>query len=358
MDIASPDFFHDRLSRTKGAETRTVFQELDLLLSSPAYTPHRAVQLLLQEPELAPLYTLQAVREGYSVAEHSCMKLCQLEKYCTDIEFPGGVPMRVARFIDLLHDAGKRVSNDTREQHLHTAALLHRLRGELPLSDHEFGIAVGLITSNTIGTFIIKATKAGSPIDRKMHLARKYREEGCLHMEDLGALAASISLAPDSEIEAHAETAARAIAGLAREIGVPVVDFFAMQTLYYQLDASCYTFDAPRSDEPAWRALEDRSIIPNFGGIAADTNIARDIVAFFWNLESKGAIPRAYPSLDGLFAWNPGFEPRAHPMESRMLIMEKAQRRLRFSPPVEHAYRYLQHAVKDLSEASSPAPAD
>ena len=54
---------------------------IEALVQSPDYTPEKLIDLFKEDDRVATLLAQPAVREGYSIEEHTLMVLRQFEKY-------------------------------------------------------------------------------------------------------------------------------------------------------------------------------------------------------------------------------------------------------------------------------------
>jgi len=179
--------------------------EVHQALTNSSLVPKDLIGALKKTDYIKNLYEESAgVWEGYSLEEHSLMVLEQFKKYFFDT-FSSPIISRDGFALMLaLHDIGKplaaRIKQDTKQQHKYGLKFIPHLAGGLGLSTYESELVTVLANQDVLGSFI----------------------QNQISLEQAGAL----------------------VRDKAKEVGVPVQDFFDLLKTYYMCDASAYTLDA------------------------------------------------------------------------------------------------------------------
>jgi hypothetical protein len=282
----------------------------------------------------------QAVREGYSVGEHTVMLLTQSEKY-----FGGALPgltSSCSRILEMLHDAGKRISENTFEQHENTLRLLQDLRTGLPVSDQEFQIIFSVIGNKSLGSIIYKATGGGPNADIKVPLAEKLAA-GTFSIEELREF---VNMTKQElfgqDLEPYIASLMSDVEEASPKTGLSPSEYLLLLTAYYQLDTSCYTTDAARDLTHTFPNSERYTLSPSFVTFRADLSQR------YAELEEK-APRRAYPSLDGLFVVRADASLEGNPSTDPLFEKHPSENRLLFSSSLEPLFCEVQRRVANLS---------
>ncbi len=281
---------------------------------------------------IRPLFERQAVREGYSVGEHSLMALVQRAKY-----FPAGLagmgPDTSDQFVSL-HDCGKRIERNTRRQSQHTIALIREHAQALGIDSTRLALFCALLSHDPIGSCIDSITPTRPTATEKYSLAQALAD-GTLTEEMLCAFQQRTTVsepAVDNAIAA-CEQQVRAMASAAALLPA---QFFATLINYYQVDASSYTIDAARDRQKTFPNRELSATTPPID--VRNPELCLQYAA----LERGRAPARGYPSLDGLFVLRSDFRLTDSPIATPAFRFDTQRQRLAFSAGIESAIRRIE----------------
>ncbi|MDD2689828.1 MAG: acyl-CoA dehydrogenase family protein, partial [Candidatus Omnitrophica bacterium] len=172
-----------------------VRQKIIEALAQADFNPAQLIDALKEIPEIRQLYAASAgVREGYTVEEHTLRVMELFEEYFAQD--------RLLRLTFALHDIGKSlaIKNGEREKHAqYTERVIREITPMLPVSGAELQLIIALIKNEAI--------------DRYLNKGLKVRE------------------------------AVRLIGEGAKEASLPLVDFFRLLTIYFQVDAGAYAME-------------------------------------------------------------------------------------------------------------------
>ena len=176
-------------------------EALDSILNKENYSPEKLVSFF--EKDFAEEYSSDVgVWEGYSLKEHTLMVLNQFEKYFADKPLPGGVDHNFFRVILTLHDIRKLRAIEEGErskEHEYTFEIVEKVLTQLEYKNSDVLLAKSLMTGYPLGKFVLTG--------------------------DLEKAVVNIKQA-------------------AEKANMDLADFFDLQIIYYQVDASSYTEDA------------------------------------------------------------------------------------------------------------------
>lgn len=334
--------------------------------------PGEILDALKEEPFFKALLEAPAVREGYSIEEHTYMVLQQFERYFDLQDFDNNLERETLPpqltdneyFVALaLHDIGKGVSNDRTEQHEHTGAILERLRGNSLLSERGQAIVEALVSADPIGQYFKDAVTVPVSAEQKVVLSQAIARREPEVAEKYRAFCQSVTLRDDREVDYLASRAAKTIREMAAKTDLTPLEFFDILTVYYKADALAYTVDAPRDRgrSPVFgpeelekilftndRILQSRpGLSTNIeGGVATISDHYRELENESRANPEKGfPYDRGYPSLDFLFAISPHFDPTAPVGESRAFERNKTLGQPRFNEQIEVAFQLLRRKL-------------
>lgn len=304
------------------------------LLARPDFDSTQFLAGLVDTLGLRELYERIAVREGYTIGEHTIMALNQLGKY-----FPDGIPglsLHASRLLIALHDSGKRISEITKEQSKNTPKLLAQCRAMLPLSEQEFDFVIAMVSNDPLGNLFKRLSVVEPNGEQKLALAQKYLD-GTLKSSSLFDLSRLTELAPDAEVESLLEETLHMYEQIAHEINVPILTLIAANTAYYQIDICSYTLDAARDLQNTFPRdpRDDPSKLKTYRS---------ELTPYYLELEEDFGRPaRGFPTLEGVIQLECEFDLHSDPHTSR--IIKVKDNRLQFSPQFESVYQKLLQKV-------------
>jgi hypothetical protein len=232
-----------------GATFSTPFAaDLYRLAAAPDFDPAQLIEKLKEKPALDFLYAQSArVAEGYSLEEHTLMVLRQYEKYLATVPMPGCFSIAEMRIALALHDIGKPIPAHKRDQHIETVKVIESLRPDLPISDLNWPLMIGLIGGDPLGLMLQGIFPQAPKEPRRAIADRVYRGE-VLEYADLRAFADLVTTTvDDARLDSAAANAAVDIKQRANLAGIPPRDFLELLLIYYRADTSAYSYDAWRS---------------------------------------------------------------------------------------------------------------
>ncbi|MFA4998024.1 MAG: rRNA adenine N-6-methyltransferase family protein, partial [Bacteroidales bacterium] len=176
-----------------------VRQKIIDALAQPDFHPAQLIDALKKNPKIRQLYEAPAgVREGYAVEEHTLRVMKLFEEYFTKCR----LPLNIMRLTFALHDIGKSlaVRNDELKKHAqYTERVIREIFPVLPVSGVELQLIITLIKNEAIDAYLNRRLK----IQRAVRLIREGAEQASL----------------------------------------PMVDFFRLLTIYFQVDAGAYAME-------------------------------------------------------------------------------------------------------------------
>lgn len=278
------------------------------------------------------LFERQAVREGYSVGEHSLMALQQRAKY-----FPAGLPHMGPELTDVfisLHDAGKRVERDTKQQSRHTIRLIQEHAAKIGIDETSVSLFCALLSRDPIGSCIVSITPTAPTATDKLALGQALTA-GTLTEATLLAFQQR-TVVTDARVELVVTTCEQQVREMAHGISMRPADFLATLLRYYQIDASSYTVDAARDLS---RTFPNRELSTTTAPIdVRNPELCMEYAA----LEQRARPARGYPSLDGLFVLHPDFRLTDSPTAVPAFLFDNQRNRLVFSAGIEAVIRRLE----------------
>lgn len=298
--------------------------ELSLNSSDPFGV--RLLRTCAKDLGIEELLSRQAVGEGYSVGEHSIMALTQLVKY-----FPSGIPglsLEASIAMIALHDAGKRVTVRTSEQHQHTLAIFDQAMPLLQINPEEARLVRGLIGTDKFGP-LIRSLAIKSPCNtRKLFMAEKY-SNGVLTEQDVNAFTMEWQFIDLPSALPKLERFKTILTELAEISGVDPRVFLPALVAYYQIDTTSYTIDSAR---------DHNLFFPNSELAEPEIRIAikdRNIAERYRHLERIRKPHRGYPSLEGLYQLRSDFSLNDDPTTNPAFLFDPELKRLKFAPSLE-----------------------
>ena len=184
-------------------------EHLDNILRSPGYTPDKLIEFFKRE--FSKEYVADAgVWEEYTVERHTSMVMNQFEKYFSRRSLPGDFKTDTFRVILALHDIGvfAAIEEGTKRgmeikeakkvgQAIYTTKLMEPAMEKLGFDRKEVDVAKALVSDDLVGGYLRSGNFPTASLRR-----------------------------------------------MARESGLPVLDFFDLLLVYYMVDAGSYTVDA------------------------------------------------------------------------------------------------------------------
>jgi hypothetical protein len=184
-------------------------EELDNILRSSGYTPDKLLEFF--KHDFRKEFAADAgVWEKYTIERHTLMVMHQFEKYFSKKALPGDFKTDTFRVILAMHDIGVSLAieegtkrgMEVKEakkvgQAIYTTKLMESAMGNLGFDGKEIDVAKALVSDDPIGSYLRSGNFPTASIRR-----------------------------------------------MARESGMPLVDFFDLLIVFYMVDAGSYTEDA------------------------------------------------------------------------------------------------------------------
>ncbi len=176
-------------------------EELDRIVESDSYIPDALLQLLAKD--LGDEYAKSVdVPEVDSLREHTQKVLEQFEKYYADKKLPGDIPHSFFRVILALHDIGKPRAveeGDKSRQYVYNKDMVRKILTKLDYTPEQIALGDALVGSDPIGQYM----KGGGSWDSLDNLRTQ-----------------------------------------AKNVGMPLMDYFSLVSAFYKVDAGSYGKDA------------------------------------------------------------------------------------------------------------------
>ena len=209
--------------------------------------------------------------EGHTIGEHTEMVLGRLYMYPflnekSQSSYPWSLSHREFALAYLLHDLGKRLPDaanldmSKEAQHQRTLTILHHYRPVLPVTDDQLRVLVALIDGDPLGVPFRQCLPHRPSVQEKEQL-----RDQLTACPDLGAYfscvdswerrAAEQSI-PEEESTNFLRKAAVEIRTKAHALGMDPLQFLHYQTIFFQCDASSYTWDARTPDRRGVPSLD------------------------------------------------------------------------------------------------------
>ena len=184
-------------------------EELDNILRSSDYTPDKLIEFF--RPDFGKEFVADAgVWEKYTVERHILMVMHQFEKYFSRGSLPSGFNVDTFRVILALHD---------------------------------IGVSAAIEEGTKRGMEIREAKKIGQPIYTSKLMGSAMENLG-FDRKEIDVAKALVSDDPIGSYLRSGIFTTASIRGMARQSGMPVLDFFDLLLVFYMVDASSYTEDA------------------------------------------------------------------------------------------------------------------
>lgn len=199
--------------------------------------------------------------EGGTIGEHTEMVLSRLYMYpfLPEEQSSHGGPLSRREFAlaYLFHDLGKRLP-DTPDldmlqeaQHERTLTIFHHYRPVLPVSDEQLRILIALIDGDPLGTPFRLCLPQRPTIEEKEHLRNELANHPDLNVYrncvDTWEERVRSQPIPEEQRNDLLQKAALEICKKAQALGMDPLQFLHFQTIFFQCDASAYTWDARTS---------------------------------------------------------------------------------------------------------------
>jgi hypothetical protein len=215
------------------------------------------IKALNQHPRIQFLYAQDArVFEQYTIREHTEMVVRQYATFFARHELPAGMQRGEFLLTLALHDAGKPIPEDKRDQHRATLDLMHSIRDQLPYTSHGYELAQFLIGNDLLGKFIQSTLLTRSSLDTRERLINVTRK-GQLTKSDVEEMANQVTFVPLDHLNG-CESFSSSIVEVASEVykassqlSVSAHQLFDLLVTYYQCDTSAYTASARTFDGKA-----------------------------------------------------------------------------------------------------------
>ncbi len=342
--------------RAVNAQTLAHWSErFHAICEAPDSTPAQIIDAFTLHPTIKDALAIQAVREGYSLEEHTLMVLSLFEEHF------GDGPKAWFRTLICLHDAGKGLARSNKDQHSSTLALIEELAPSLKFSPDELKLMTAIISSNSLGRYFVKSSggeKTGNnpPRNLKLELAHKH-VKGELTHEDMTKYASYTGLLEEEVIKENLSTATRNITELAKSHQISPLAALELETMLYQCDVLAYSTaasrDVSRSDLPVLTNFKDLPRGENdtydYDALGKDGDLASTFYSLLEH-EIRELTPLSlstlggYPSLEFLI----DYEARPDSTEqgwSLVLTRANNENRLQFSDSYEELYLRLKAAL-------------
>ncbi len=175
------------------------------ILNSQEFNPKELLEALKKSPFIDYLFNSSTgVGEGYTLEEHTIMVMNQYEKYFSGRWKSPILSQEGFRLLLSLHDLGKplalKVKGNTSEQHEYTMKLIPKILETLNVNVKEAEIIAGIINQDFLGDYV-KGIESIELTGRRINIR-------------------------------------------AKELGVPITQFFELLKMYFICDAGSYTLDA------------------------------------------------------------------------------------------------------------------
>ena len=159
------------------------------------------LDVLLQNPLLSYLYKQSAhIQEGYTVGDHTKMVLQQYEKYVRKNLVALNINQAEFALMLALHDVGKSLSDDTRQQHHYTRPIIEDVLNNVAMSQMTKDLIVDVASQDILGEYITGEIQLSQAQKEMQYIAEKN--------------------------------------------GIPIIDVFQICRSYFMSDVSAYTKDA------------------------------------------------------------------------------------------------------------------
>jgi hypothetical protein len=208
------------------------------------------IKALNEHPRIQYLYDQDSrVFERYTIREHTEMVMRQYTTFFAQHELPAGMLRGEFMLTLALHDAGKPIPQDKREQHRATLDLMNSIRDQLPYSDHGFKLSQFLIGNDLLGKFIQSTILTRSSLETRARLTDAARS-GPFTKSEIEEMASQVSFVPSKDLisdEGFTSSVlmiAHEISSVANRLGVSAPQLFDLLLTYYQCDTSAYTVSA------------------------------------------------------------------------------------------------------------------
>lgn len=208
------------------------------------------IEALNQHPRIQFLYSQDArVLEKYTIREHSETVVRQFMEFFAQNELPALITRGEFLLILGLHDAGKPIPKDKKDQHAATLDLLRCLRDQLPVSERVYELAQFLIGRDLIGNYIQSAIITRSSLETRERVI-EVSLQGQLSRQHVDEMVNEVTFIPLEQLHGH-ETFTLSLLSVAHEIaraaahfGMSGSELFDLLITYYQCDTSAYTAGA------------------------------------------------------------------------------------------------------------------
>lgn len=327
------------------------YDQLEELLVAVDYSPEKLIDFFKNDARLTELFAAPAVREGYSIEEHTLMVLRQFEKYFAEVEMPEGMTRAEMRLLLSLHDIGKGIPTDRGDQHDFTLGVLKDLESQGVLSEQAMKLLAAPLSMDALGNFLYHSTANGPTAEDKLIFAQRMGRERTTY-SDLENFMSGIQIEDFERVQELALVATKQINEMAALGGITSDQVFDILMIYYQCDTLAYTFDAARdkSRSPLLRQEtlrgvsfnHDKPLLAKEGlSLAAKGETSAQAYA---RLEADHHFERGYPSLDFLYELNPNFDPSASPHNTQQFLLKNG--RVQFNSSISNAVAVLERSVK------------
>lgn len=131
---------------------------LNEALSVPVYDCKKTIAILKRVPEFCRAYSLlNSKKRNYNLEEHTIMVCRMFENFFSLNYDYKEFSIAAFRLLLCLHDIGKPYSllnNQKEKQWEYTMKMIEKYKQLLPFSDHEYKIAISLISDDPVGLYI------------------------------------------------------------------------------------------------------------------------------------------------------------------------------------------------------------
>lgn len=277
-------------------------------------TGRELITALKAHPRLECLFQADSrVRENYTIEEHTEFVLNQFDKYLSGRRLVDGLTQSEFRLILALHDIGKSIPTDLKDQHRETIAVIESLIEYLPLTPRAWEIGRALIDNDVLGSLIQGELQSRASIEARQAIGIS-AAAGTMTAAQLFEFMGLVTFKESLEEGPHAgnlAAAAEKVRSIAQQLSLDPHELFLTMVAFYQADTSAYSYDAQipgRRASPGLDFLYDISWENSSDGEALPDPLFEVLrgEARFTNSHSMTII--ADPNLPGLaFSWKVGW---------------------------------------------------